>query len=206
MIEAAAAAGVKLYVAENASYTAMSRFLREALLSGKHIGEIVSASIVNGFRGVPYGYPGRRAWLSTPENGGTGIWMLQGIHSMAQLRFILGEVETVYMGEHKTRSFDRSDVEGTMSGLLTMEGGYQVGVIQTCEVSLKGRLAGYTVYGDRGSIVASKDGCELFGDDVNGGSVRLVYPEPPLSDYALEMDAFADYVLDDIEGPTTGRS
>ena len=206
MIEAAEAANVKLYVAENVSYTPMSRFLREIVQSGRYIGEIVSASVVNGFRGVPYGYPGRRAWLSTPETGGTGTWMLHGIHSMAQLRFILGEVESVYMKEHHARSFDRTDVEGTMSGLLTTKGGFQVAVVQTCEVRLKGRLGGYVVHGDKGSIWASEDGCEVFGEELAEQPIRLDYPQSPLSDYALEMDAFADYVSNGVEGPTTGHS
>ena len=30
--------------------------------------------------------------------------MLHGVHSMADLRFVLGEVETVYMVEHKAAS------------------------------------------------------------------------------------------------------
>ena len=206
MIDAAEEAGVKLYIAENLAYTPMSRFLREIVQAGRYTGEIISASVVNGFRGVPFGYPGRRAWLTKPEIGGTGAWMLQGIHSMAQLRFILGEVQTVYMREHHARSFDRSDVEGTMSGLLTMESGYQVAVVQSCEINLKKWNWTYAIHGDQGSITGSKEGCEIFSNDSKGQQLHLAYPKADLTDYALEMEAFADYVVKDIEGPTTGYS
>ena len=207
MIDAAEAANVALYVAESLSYSPMSQFLRQVVTSGEYIGEVVAASCASGFRARPtYAYGGRRAWLSMPELGGTGTWMLHGIHSMAQLRFILGEVESVYMKEHHARSFDRTDVEGTMSGLLTTKGGFQVAVVQTCEVRLKGRLGGYVVHGDKGSIWASEDGCEVFGEELAEQPIRLDYPQSPLSDYALEMDAFADYVSNGVEGPTTGHS
>ncbi|GAI78424.1 unnamed protein product [marine sediment metagenome] len=206
MIEVAEAVGVKLYVAENVPYSPMSAFLRETVRSGSYIGEVVAASVVKGFRGVPYGYHGRRAWLSTPEIGGTGTWMLHGIHSVAQLRFVLGEVETVYMGEHHARSFTPTGLEGTMNGLLTMKHGFRVALLQTCEVRLRGKLGGYMLHGDRGSIWASEEGCEVFGEELGERPVRLNYPEAALSPYALEMDAFADYVTCGVEGPTTGRS
>ena len=81
--------------------------------------------------------------------------MLHGIHSVAELRFVVGEVETVYMQQHRASSFQRDDIEGTMSGLLTMASGIHVSVVQTCETRLKGTLGGYTLYGDQGSLRAN---------------------------------------------------
>ncbi len=204
MIEAADAHGVKLYVAENEAYTSMARFLRDIVKSGKTIGELTFASLVKGFQSLDYGYPGRRDWLSTPELGGTGTWMLHGVHSMAQLRFVLGEVETVYMQQHRISSFRREDIEGTMSGLLTMASGIHVSVVQTCETRLKGPLGGYTLYGDQGSLRADNAGCEFVSHA--GEPVSLACPEQELSPYAQEMDAFADYVAGASVGPTDGRS
>jgi predicted dehydrogenase len=209
MIDAANAHGVKLYVAENVPYTPMSKFLRALVSSGDYIGELTFARLVTGFQAKPYyGYPGRRAWLSTPELGGTGTWMLHGIHSMAQLRFILGEVETLYMREHHARSFRRTDLEGTMSGLLTMESGIHVSVVQTCETRLPHPLARYILYGDEGSVRASREGCEVFSNanDRDQESLFLRYPEEELSSYAQEMEAFADYVSGVSVGPTTANS
>jgi predicted dehydrogenase len=206
MVEVAKAAGVCLYVAENASYTPKARFLREVARSGEHVGEVVAATVAAGFRGVPFGYPGRREWLARPDIGGTGTWMLHGIHTVAQLRFVFGEVETVYMAEHKARSFGRSDIEGTMHGFLTMERGFSVSVLQTCEVRLKEDLSRYVIHGDHGSVWAWDEGCRVYGSGQGDAPGYLEYPSNGFSDYALEMAAFAEYVNHGVEGPTTGRS
>jgi len=203
MISAAGRQGVKLYVAENAVYTPMSRLLREIVTGRSMIGELTFASVVEGFRALDYGYPGRRAWLSEPKRGGTGTWMLHGIHSVARLRYILGEVETVYMQQHHSSSFKRPDLEGTMTGLFTLASGVHVSITQTCETYL-GDQKGYFLFGDRGTIHATEDGCEATLD--TGERQWLPYADIGLSPYALEMEAFADYVSNRVTGPTTGKS
>jgi predicted dehydrogenase len=204
MIDVAEANGVKLYVAENLCYRPIAAFLREVVQTGQHIGELTAASHVAGFRAPNFGYPGRRSWLTEPGLGGTGTWMLHGIHTMAQLRYIFGEVETVYMREHHARSFERPDIEGTMSGLLTLERGIHMSIVQTCETRMSHNLASYTLYGDRGSLRAAPDFCEIFTED--GAPLRIAYPPAALSEYALEIEAFADYVAGSGDSPTTGRS
>lgn len=212
MIDAAERAGVKLYVAENMPYGPMPRFLRGVVERGTHIGQLTFASVVAGFRAQGgYGYPGRRAWLSEPGQGGTGTWMLHGIHTMAGLRSVFGEVATVYMREHKARSFTRRDVEGTMSGVLTLESGVPVSVVQTCETKLPGiemgGFGGYVLHGDEGIVRASPAGYEAYRPDSDPplSGTQLFDPEP-LSEYALEIEAFADYLSEDKPGPTTGYS
>ena len=207
MIDGAAANGVKLFVAEQAAYTPQARLLRSVVQSREPIGAITAASVRYGFRAPDFGYPGRRAWLTTLEEGGTGTWMLQGIHTVAEMRYILGEVATVYMHEHKTSSFVRSDLEGTMSGLLTLESGVAVSIVHTCESKIGGDLSGYTLHGEQGNIVAGKLGYRLFNAETGDALPALQpYPEAALSPYALEMDAFADYVYDVGVGPTTAAS
>ncbi len=208
MIQAAEANGVRLYVTEDQPYESMSRFLRQIIQSRDYTGELTFASVINGFRGTDFGYPGRRAWLTVPEQGGTGTWTLHGIHSMAQLRYILGEVETVYMQERHASSYVRKELEGTMSGLLTMESGIHISVVQTSESRLYNNLGGYVIHGDRGSIRASRDGCEVYTDDsdTNAPSLFLSYPEQGLSSHARIAEAFADYVAGVSVGPTTGWS
>ena len=100
MIAAAEANGVKLYVAENWVYSPLAGFMRDVVRSGRYIGELTAAAYNWGFQAQNYGFPGRRAWLAEPESGGTGTWMLHGIHSVARLRHILGEVAVVYLREH----------------------------------------------------------------------------------------------------------
>ena len=208
MIAAADATGVKLYVAENEPYTPRAIFLREIVRSGRYLGELTGVSLVAGFRALGFSYPGRRAWLTRPEEGGTGTWMLHGIHTISHLRFILGEVETVYMRAHRTTAFSPPAIEGTMSGLLTLTSGVNVAVMQTSETALPPDLEGYVIHGTHGSVRATRHGCEITGDDPGGTSEtrQLPYPAADLSDYALELEAFADYVAGVAEGPTTGRS
>ena len=89
---------------------------RVGLSTGEPIGEVLSASMMTGFRAESYGYSGRRAWLGRPEEGGSGQWLLNGIHDVAQLRYVFGEVTHTYMREHHAASVDKPDVEGTMVG------------------------------------------------------------------------------------------
>ena len=203
MMEAAEANDVKLFVAENHSYEPYIDFLRGVVSTGDLIGMITTASVSSGFRSSSrYGYPGRRAWLAEPELGGTGTWMLHGIHTLAGVRRVFGEVSRVYVQEHKNESFDRDDMEGTMSGLLTMESGLNVSVVQSPETKFRGNTGGFLLHGERGSIRATAEGYELFADGEDS-SVRP-YPAVGLSSYALEFAAFADYVAGDDSVATTG--
>ena len=206
MIDAAHAAGVKLYVAENETYQPMSKFLRALVASGEHTGELTGASVMKGFRAENFRYPGRRAWLTLPDKGGTGTWMLQGVHTVAQLRYVLGEVETVYIRDHRAASFQRADLEATMSGVLTLESGLNVALTQSCETRFPPRYEGYTLYGERATVHATNDGYEVIPTDGGDPTPTTPYDAEPLSAYAQEMEAFADYVTDGIEGPTSGVS
>ena len=207
MIEAAESAGVRLYVAESICYSPMARFLRQEAATGRRIGEVVSASVSAGFRARPaYAYAGRREWLSDPRRGGTGTWMLHGIHTMAMLRYVLGEVASVYMREHHARGFRRDDVEGTMTGLLHMEAGFQTTVLQSCEVRFPDPPGGWLICGDRGILQATRESCAAWCEADGDRRQDLDYPRDSLSPFAREIEAFADYVLGGTEGPTSGRS
>ena len=206
MINVAQQNSVKLYVAENWVYSPMTAHLRGIVARGLHIGELIAAAYAWGFRAERYAYPGRRAWLGQPERGGAGTWMLHGIHSIARLRHILGEMSVVYLREHHASQFATPDVEGTVSGLLTLESGVHLSILHSCELELKGPLAGLWLHGSEGSIHADEDGYTVFGNASNELPARQAYPAPSLSDYALELAAFADYVEDEKLGPTTGAS
>jgi predicted dehydrogenase len=210
MIAATQGAGVALYVAENAVYTPMCRTLRHMVQTQEPMGERRTApfaALTTGFHAPDYGYPGRRSWLSTPEEGGSGVWLLNGIHTVAKLRYVLGEVETVYMGEHKATTFRRRDIEGTMSGLFTLESGVQVWLVQSPETRLKGLLAGLRLHGVEGTVLGAEEGYTLLSNDDDMVAVAWQsYPEQALSSYALELEAFADYVAGVAVGPTTAES
>lgn len=208
MIEAANKNSLRLYVAENNCYTPAAHFLHHALRVTKLIGEVTAVHYASGFRARNFGYPGRRAWLTDPRAGGTGTWMLHGIHSIAQIRYLFGEVQTIYLKEHKATSFQRHDIEGTLSGLLTFDSGISLSIVQTSETRLGPDLNGYTIYGDSGVLRATKQHYQIDyadgGDET--GPQEAPFEPAELSEYAQEMEAFADYITGINEGPTTGES
>lgn len=208
MIEAARGAGVQLYVAENQVYEPLPQCLAEVVRSGEHIGELTFAALVSGYRAPDPRYPGRREWLTEPELGGTGTWMLQGIHAVAQLRYVLGEVASVYIRDHRAASFARPDLEATMSGVLELDSGVVVWLVQTTETDLPPRLRGFQLHGDRGSVIGHQEGYEVYRRDLreDGRAILHAYPPQALSSYALELRAFADQVRGRGQGPTTGES
>jgi len=234
MMEAAAANGVVLFVAENEVYHPMTQHLRELVSAGTYVGEVTFAAMTTGFRSPGIRYPGRRDWLTDPSRGGTGMWMLQGIHTAALVRHTLGEVKSVYMTEHKAASFERPELEGTMTGQFTLESGVGVWVAQTTETWLPGALNGWRIHGDEGSIIANADGFEVLSESLTHEtfgveldeemaakagqhgqqfpprpdirSITMEYPPLEMSDYALELKAFAETIRGTGGGPTTAVS
>jgi len=134
--------------------------------------------------------------------------LLNGIHTVARLRYILGEVAVVYMGEHKGPSFSREDVEGTMSGLLTLESGVHVWVLQSPETRLRGVFSGFRLHGEEGSVIATDERYAFLGNEAVGADPLEWhgFPDAELSSYALELLAFRQAVAGRAIGPTTGES
>ncbi len=112
---------------------------------------------------------------------------------------------SVYLQEHKAASFQRRGLEGTMSGLLTLESGVHVSVLQTCQAFLPGSLSGFVVRGDGGTLRAWGTGAELLMAGEGSDPRPVPYPET-LSEHALELDAFAEYVAGSGGALTDGRS
>ena len=204
MVEAAESAGVRLVVAENMVYEPSTRRLAEIVAGGEDIGHLAFAAVVDGYRARDPRYEGRRDWLTRPEAGGTGTWMLQGIHTIARIRHIFGEIASVYVHEHRTPTFLRSDLEATMSALLVLESGPSVWLVQTPEVELPTRTI-IQLYGDEGIVVADSTGYEVRAGR-RSPPERKDFPGDPLSSYALELQAFAHEVSGHGVAPTSGRS
>lgn len=208
MVDAARSARRTLFVAEQHPYEARHGLLREIVRSGRHIGELTFAACIAGYRAPSPAYEGRRAWLTDLDAGGSGTWMLQGIHTVAALRYVLGEVRSVYMLDHRAGSFERDDLEATMSGVVELESGLVVWLVQTTETALKPRLTGFRLYGDRGVVIGRDDEYDVYeGDPREGLQPRTeAYPAQRRSPYALELEAFARTVRGGLPGPTTAES
>ncbi len=200
MNEVAERHGITLFVAENECYTAQARFLKTGL--SEIVGELLHVSVRSGFRSPDFGYSGRRAWLTEPEHGGTDTWTLQGVHTIAQIRFAFGEIEQVFMSPHSGASFRRRNLNASMTGTLVLEGGVAINLIQTSEVDF-GDLRTYDIYGSEGSIAVNSNGYRLLG---SAAADFVPFPATGLSSYAREIRAFVANVRGEQSGPTTGRS
>ena len=95
-----------------------------------------------------------------------------------------------------------------MSGIVGLDSGVVVWLVQTTETHLKPKLTGFRLYGDAGVVIANDEEMEVYEGDPRDGDQPDVqaYPEAALSPYALELAAFADSVADRSVGPTTGES
>ena len=203
MIRHANRASLALGVAEHQVYDESTLSLRR-ILDGSQLGEIFLVIATWGFSNPGFSYPGRRAWLTDPKLGGTGTWMLQGIHRVAQLRALFGEADRVYAVESRTSSFSRGDIEGTVTAVLTMKSGFPVIVTQSSEMAAPESLKGITIFGDQG--VCSLKGGRLT---VNDGEGVVLHQERialnPIQPYAREMESFARHILQGVDFPTSGE-
>jgi len=106
--------------------------------------------------------------------------MLHGVHSVARLRHILGEARVVYLQERQRARFRTPEVEGTISGLLTLESGIRLSILHSCELRLKGAVGGLWLHGSDGSI--HEDGYFIYARAYGNEPVRIAYPASKLSD------------------------
>lgn len=206
MVDAADAAGLVLGVAENEAYEPWVDRVRGMRSAREPFGELAFAVVTAGGR-VPATYPGRRAWLTRPELGGTGPWMLLGVHTVATLRRMLGEVDTVYAREHRTSGYERPDVEATVHVLLTLVDGTTVTLVQTAEVDVGAERKTVRLYGDRGILQADRAGWSLQCAGIRSSVAETGDwdDEGSPSAYALEMAAFARAIRGVEAMPTSGH-
>jgi len=155
MIAACDAAGVTLMVAESARFHRPTMAVREALDAGM-IGQVLSGRLNSIGRGRhTYQYPGRRAWLAEPDQGGTGIWMLNGIHQMSVARMLFGEVMSIYAREVRSAQF-QSPLEATVVALLEFESGATITMTVSAELHGYKRFGDIVVFGADGTLAVNR--------------------------------------------------
>ncbi len=160
MITACDAAGTTLMVAESARYRQRNMAIRDALHTGR-IGQALSGRMNLIGRGRhTYQYPGRRAWLAEPDLGGSGIWMLNGIHQISTARMFLGEVTRIDAREVHSGKF-QSDREATVVALV--EFGSRAVIAMTVSAELHGykRFGDVALFGTDGTLYAGRSEARL---------------------------------------------
>lgn len=195
--------GRRLFVAESEVFRNLTRSL-VALVEKQAIGEISSVSVNRGFSALDFGYEGRRSWLTDPVLGGTGTWMLHGVHTVAQIRAIFGEIHRIFLVESRTEGFTRTDIEATVSGVLVTSSGLPVTLIQTSESPLNRHVATHRVHGSDGVIVGNERELAVTRSDDGSDERHRLRPDG-IDPYVRELEAFIAYIETGI-GSTTGES
>ncbi len=151
MIAACDHAGTTLMVAESARYGEANRAIHRVLEDGR-IGRVLSGRMCRvGTGHHTYVYPGRRSWLAQPDKGGSGIWMLNGVHAMSTARMLLGEVERIYAREVHSPLFE-SDLEATVVALIDFDGGATLTMTVSAELHGYKRFGDLVLFGERGTL------------------------------------------------------
>ncbi len=209
IIAACEEAGVILMVAESVRYGPRMSAVRRVLEAGR-IGRPLSGCINLIPRGhKSFEYPGRRAWLARPQQGGSGIWMLNGIHVMSAARMVFGDVVRIDARTVRSEQF-RSEVEATVVALLDFETRAVATVTVSAELHGYERFSEMVVFGSRGTLrlnwrrgetllVCSEEGPPErmeFGPEEEGGT--------PVA-FLREWEEFLDAARTGREPDTSGR-
>ncbi|MFO7959260.1 MAG: Gfo/Idh/MocA family oxidoreductase [Candidatus Brocadiia bacterium] len=151
MIAACHDAGKTLMVAEPVRYGPRMVAVRQVLEAGK-IGQPLSGYVNFIPRGhKTFEYPGRRAWLARPQEGGSGIWMLNGVHVMSAARMVFGDVVRIDARTVRSTEFG-SDVEATVVALLDFDTDAVVTLTVSAELHGYRRFSDMVVFGSRGTL------------------------------------------------------
>lgn len=203
MIEVADRHNVALGVAEHQVYEELTRLVAGVLASGS-LGDVVSVSAVWGFSAPDFGYEGRRAWLTDPRRGGTGTWMLHGVHRVAQLRSLFGEIVDIRAVGSSGSRFRRPDLVATVSALMRTEDGVAISLVQSSELLAGPEHQGLAVYCENGVIRARPDGVTVKQEGHRERTWELV--EGEIQPYVREIEAFVTHLESGCRFPTDGRS
>jgi len=211
MIAACRDADVTLMVLESARYSRPSQAVAAAIAEGK-IGQVLSGRMNRIPRGRhDFSYPGRRAWLADPAAGGSGMWMLNGIHAMSRARMFFGEVRRIYAREVHSGKFE-SDLEATVVAVLEFDSGAAATVTLSSELHGYKRYSDLVIFGADGTLGTSdRDGGQLRIDREDADSPEIIdCTDPPRggagASFVRQMEEFLAAIAEGREPATGGVS
>lgn len=205
IIGAARKAGVKLMVAENHRFTPAHRLAKELVNQGK-IGRIFAARAYELCNDVPTD-PG--GWKARPEAMGALLDM--GVHKFNVLRWIVGEVESVFAVARKLVCSLQTDIDDNAVILLEFANGALGEVFVTSSVVHEptNRLE---LYGTEGTIIEEHSWKRplMYYSQKAGRWVRPRVEHAPFPGYyeisfKKEVEHFVDCILQDRQPEVTGE-
>lgn len=186
MIQTAKSAGITLMIVENAKFHPTNLKLKE-LVDQNYLGDIFLARM---FRDHElHTYLRERPWFLNKAKSGGGIWIDGGIHDIAALRMIVGEVETVslYQAKHVLPEMEGDE---TVVALLKFRNG-AIGVVtesystktfrQRCPAILNGSM---------GTAMVLSDEIELYGENIESADTCRRIAIEEIDTFEAEIEHF----------------
>jgi UDP-N-acetyl-2-amino-2-deoxyglucuronate dehydrogenase len=163
MVETARKGGIVLSVVSQHRFDDSSRFLKEAISTGR-LGKILQAdAYVKWFRSAEYySRPIKGSW----KVEGGGALINQAVHQVDILLWLIGRVKSVF-GEWQLGALHKIESEDVISSVMRYENG-ATGVIQASTAFWPGYTERLEIHGTKGTAIISGD--KLTTWDVEGES------------------------------------
>jgi predicted dehydrogenase len=198
LIDACRTHGVTLAGIFQNRFTPAARWLRETVTGGE-LGRVFLASVTVKEHRAP-GYFLASPWRGRKAEAGGGVLMIQAIHMIDLLLWVLGMPRRVVA--HTRTAVHDVEVEDVAMGLLEFEGGV-IAALQATTGAMPEQPPAVEIHGDRGTATVSGSWGHLaFRLRTGGGPAGDVASEPRPAEPAVEPYAaqIADFVAAVREG------
>jgi predicted dehydrogenase len=190
MIAACRGAGVKLGAVLQRRVSPAAIAIREAVRQGK-LGRMVLGDAYLKYYRSPEYYRSA-GWRGTKAMDGGGALMNQGIHGVDLIRWIMGDVHSVFA--YSATLAREIEVEDTAVAVVQYTNG-AFGIIEGTTSVSPGQEARFEVHGERGSIVYADSGFKLWSLMDSDETAPDVEPAISSSNDPLNMSASGHIAL-----------
>jgi predicted dehydrogenase len=200
MIDAAAAYGVQLMVAENTRFDATAIRAADLIRSGA-LGDLFLVRISREHQ--MHDYLRQRPWFLQETSG--GIMVSGGVHDFELLRMLAGEVEHVYgLAGHKV--LEEMVADDTSVALAGMQDGAAAVLVESFSLRTSTPGVHASVHGSQGSLWFHGDRLKLYTAAQDGHPERVEEIVIPARDtFQAEIVHFLDCLDSGREPLTSGR-
>ena len=190
IIDACAAAGVKLMVGQTFRYNALAMEMRRRL---PDVAPVLHMALCQRQE------PTKTPWHHSLETAGGGNILENGVHLIDAARWLTGqEVASVYC---ETSRLAGQETEDLFVAILNMSDGSRC-TIDACKFT-ESRFAEIEIVGKQGQIIGSPSCSTLLM--VKGRDAQPVAPPPPIMGLPCALTDLAKAIAGDTEPPITGQ-
>lgn len=145
--------GVKLAVISQHRFDGSTQRVKQEISTGKFGKMVLGQAAVNWYR--PQAYYDRAGWCGTWAMDGGGVLMIQALHTIDVLQYLMGPVESVY-AHTATATHERIEVEDVAVATVKFKSG-ALGTITGTTCAYPGLSARVEIFGSLGTAVIDSD-------------------------------------------------